>query len=243
MDMVAASLALAGLFVAGIIKGATGLGYASSALPFLVMAVGLRPAMAIVILPVMATNVGVALSAGHFWETARRFQSLYVAMLPGIVIGIWALQQVDQAVAVRVLGAVMALYGILALMRPAWHLPRAWEAPLQVPTGFLNGIVTGLTGAQVMPLFPYMLSLKMNVERTVQAVNLCVLIATSVLGVGLIVGGIMTQELFAYSVLGTVPALAGVAIGNDIRQRLQPEQFRRAALFTLLTLGATMLMR
>ena len=40
-----------GLTIAGVIKGATGLGYASCALPFLVMVLGLKPAMGLVMLP------------------------------------------------------------------------------------------------------------------------------------------------------------------------------------------------
>ena len=42
------ALAGLGLFLAGIVKGATGLGYSSCALPFLVSAIGLKPAMALV---------------------------------------------------------------------------------------------------------------------------------------------------------------------------------------------------
>src|SRR6185436_20590924 len=54
------ALAALGLFLAGVIKGTTGLGYSSCALPFLVSAIGLKPAMALVLIPAMATNVSVA---------------------------------------------------------------------------------------------------------------------------------------------------------------------------------------
>jgi uncharacterized membrane protein YfcA len=72
MDWSLLLMAGLGLFLAGIVKGATGLGYTSCALPFLVSAIGLKPAMALVIIPAMATNVSVAFTAGHFAETAGR---------------------------------------------------------------------------------------------------------------------------------------------------------------------------
>ena len=68
-------LAGLGLFLAGVVKGATGLGYSSCALPFLVSALGLKPAMALVLIPAMATNVTVACSAGHFTEISRRLRA------------------------------------------------------------------------------------------------------------------------------------------------------------------------
>jgi hypothetical protein len=78
MDLSLLWLAGLGLFLAGVVKGATGLGYSSCALPFLVSALGLKPAMALIIVPAMATNVTVAFTAGHFLEIARRFSNLYL---------------------------------------------------------------------------------------------------------------------------------------------------------------------
>src|SRR4051812_28152182 len=43
-----------GLLVAGLIKGSTGLGYSTCALPFLVSAVGLKSAICIVTIPALA---------------------------------------------------------------------------------------------------------------------------------------------------------------------------------------------
>ncbi len=55
-----------GLFVAGVVKGASGLGYSSCALPFLTAAVGLKTAIVLVVIPAMVSNIAVTWSAGHF---------------------------------------------------------------------------------------------------------------------------------------------------------------------------------
>lgn len=243
MDWYAFAFAGVGLALAGVIKGATGLGYASCALPFLVAAIGLKSAMAVVLLPAMATNLGLAFATGHLVETLHRFKRLYVAMLPGIVCGIWLLIWVDQNIATRLLGLVMVSYVVLALTRPSMAIPIGFQRWLQYPTGFLNGVVTGVTGAQVMPLFPYIMGLHLDPSRTVQAINLAVMIASTALGIGLLAAGIMTPGTFILSVIGIGPALVGVAIGNRVRQFLPPDQFRRIVLLTLLVIGILLVIR
>jgi uncharacterized protein len=232
-----------GLVLAGFIKGATGLGFASCALPFLVIAIGLKAAMALVVIPAMATNIGVVVTAGHARETLKRFKWLYLSMIAGVPVGVRILDLIDQGIAVRFLGSILIVYTVLALSRPDFRLSPILAHYMQTPTGFLNGIVTGMTGAQVMPLFPYVMALRLDAARTVQAVNIAVLVGSSLLGVGLAVSGIMTKELFGISLLAAGPALVGVALGNAVRQHLNEVKFRRVAIGTLFIIGFTMLVR
>jgi hypothetical protein len=237
------ALASAGLLFAGIVKGATGLGYASAALPLLVLTVGHGPAMAIVLVPAVATNVSVAVATGHAREIALRFGPLYLAMVPGIAAGVAALRWVDEPTAIAALGLSLISYAALALARPDYCIPLRLHRPLLLPTGFLNGVVTGLTGSQVMPLLPFVLGLRLDSARTVQAMNLAVLVASSVLGIALAFGGLMTPFLLCLSALAVLPALAGVSIGTRIRERLAAETFRTTVLLVLIAMGAGMLVR
>ncbi len=243
MDWSLLWLAGLGLFLAGVVKGATGLGYSSCALPFLVSALGLKPAMALILVPAMATNVTVAFAAGHFVETVRRFANLYIAMLPGIAVGVCLLVWIAQAVAVRTLGIIVILYALMTLVRPQLLMSHVAERVLQIPTGFANGVLTGLTGSQVMPLFPYMMSLNLDPNRMVQAINLAVSIASVFLAVGLFSAGIMTPGLMGASVLAILPALAGVKIGSRIRTHIPASQFRSVVLYVLLATGLLLLVR
>jgi uncharacterized membrane protein YfcA len=243
MDWSLVLVAGSGLFLAGIIKGATGLGYSSCALPFLVSAIGLKPAMALVIVPAMATNVSVAFQAGHFREIATRFSNLYLAMLPGIAVGLYLLIWIAQSLAVRTLGLVIIAYAIFTLFKPQMLMSRASEQLLQVPTGFANGILTGLTGSQVMPLFPYMMALELDPSRMVQAINLAVSLASLVLAVGLLSTGILTHHLVSASVFAIAPALIGVELGTRLRNHIPAGQFRSVVLYALLGTGALLLLR
>ncbi|MBL8566889.1 MAG: sulfite exporter TauE/SafE family protein [Hyphomicrobiaceae bacterium] len=233
----------AGLTLAGVVKGATGLGYASSALPFLVFAVGLRHAMAIVLLPAMATNIAVALFNGHLGETWQAFSRLYFAMLPGILLGIWLLLASEPRHAVLVLGVTIVAYSLFALARPHLSLTPAAARSMQVPVGFLNGVLTGLTGSQVMPLVPYVMALDMDPARSVQAINLGVLLSSAALAVALVASGAVGRELLLASAVAVMPAVAGVEVGRRLRSLIPAEHFRAIVLLVLLASGIGMLAR
>jgi uncharacterized membrane protein YfcA len=237
------AIAIGGLFLAGVLKGATGLGYASCALPFLVVAIGLKPAMALVIIPAMATNIGVAVTTAHLLQTVRTFAGLYVSIVPGVLVGLWLLVWIDQAIAVQVLGVTILGYVTLALAKPNFSLPQRWHAALQVPTGFANGVLSGLTGSQVIPLFPYMMSLHLAPDRMVQAVNLAVLVTSLMLMAGLLSTGLMSWLMLVISITAIVPALLGVSLGVRARGMISEQQFRTAVLAVLGALGLLLLAR
>lgn len=241
--MVSVAIATSGLFVAGVLKGATGLGYASCALPFLVVAIGLKPAMALVVIPALATNIGVAVTTAHLWQTLRTFSQLYVSIVPGVVFGVWLLLWIDQAAATQVLGVTSLGYVALALAQPDFSLPSRWQQILQVPTGFTNGVLSGLTGSQVMPLFPYMMSLHLPAERTVQAVNMAVLVTSLILLMGLLMSGVMSGPMLVLSIIAIAPALFGVWIGVRARRMISERQFRKAVLILIAALGLLLLAR
>ncbi len=243
MEPTTLAIAGTGLFLAGIIKGATGLGYASCALPFLVLAIGLKPAMALVLAPAIATNISLVVTTGHLRETVEKFYPMYFAMVPGIVAGLLLLLWVDQSVAIKVLGVVILCYVLLGLARPAFALEEHLRSPLQAPTGLLNGIVTGLTGSQVVPLLPYVMALQLDPNRTVQAINMGVIISTAVLSVGLYFAGILTMQLAGGSLAAIVPALIGTSIGVRLREAISVARFRQIVLLTLLGIGLVMLLR
>ena len=200
--------------------------------------------MALVLLPAMATNITVAFSAGHFSEIVRRFAPLYSAMVPGIGFGLAILSWLgSSSIAVSILGAAIVGYAAFTLWRPQLALSVRAARILQVPTGFANGVLTGLTGSQVMPLFPYMMALDLDPNRLVQAINLSVMLASIVLAVGLFAMGIMTQPLLAVSALAIVPALLGVEIGRRVRNLIPAAQFRTCVLVVLLLMGLLLIAR
>lgn len=241
MDLVSLSFACAGLFIAGVIKGASGIGYSTAALPFLVLAVGLKPAMALVIAPAIASNLAVMAGSGSIAAVAARFAPFYLATIPGIAAGTVALTLIDASLATMGLGAVTLAYVALALAKPGLRLPARLERPLTVPAGLLNGIVTGLTGSQIMPLMPFMLALGLRPAEQVQAINLAVTVASCVLAMAMLHAGLATMGLLALSLLGILPAVAGVSLGARLRGGISESTFRRVTLYVLAGIAASLI--
>ncbi len=237
------AVAAAAFFFAAFVKGVTGLGFSTTALPLLALALGMREALPLVLAPSIASNLMVMRGAGHFRETVRRFWPLALSALPGVALGVALLVWVEPRLAAAALGLALAGYAVFALARPPLLLPAALERPLQWPAGFLNGAVNGLTGSQVMPLLPYLLALRLDSERFVQAINCVFTLSSLAMALALAEAGLLTGPAAAVSALGLVPVWLGVTLGARIRRRLAPETFRKAVLLLLLALGAVLTVR
>lgn len=237
------ALATAGLLLAGVVKGATGLGYTTCALPFLVHAINLETAMTLVLIPAMATNFAVAISGANATTLARSYARLYVTMLPGIAVGLWLLANIDRRVAVTLLGCSIIGYVGVSLARPNLSLSRSAANALQVPVGLINGLLTGMTGSQVMPLVPYVLAAEHSPDRVVQAINIGVLIASAALLAGMTTAGFARQEIVALSAVAALPAVAGSWLGQRIRRAIAADHLRTAILVVLAFAGLGLIVR
>jgi uncharacterized protein len=105
-----------------------------------------------------------------------------------------------------------------------------------VPVGFLNGLLTGLTGSQVVPLVPYMMALRIGVDQTVQAISLGVLILSLLLGLSLWAAEAAEPELMRASLLAVVPALLGAAAGTRL-QAFLPVAWARSFIVAVIGLS------
>jgi len=147
-------IAIIGLAIAGLVKGATGIGFSTTGLPIIALSIGLDRAMPLVLLPSISSNLSVMLSAGEFRVMLSHYRWLYVALLPGLICGLFLLTRIDTHNAARVLGAIIIAYVAYALIRPGLSVPKTYERWLNAPTGFLNGLLNGLTGSQILPVVP-----------------------------------------------------------------------------------------
>lgn len=228
--------------VAGFVKGLTGLGFSTTALPFLVLALGLHAALPLVIIPSLVSNLLVMRIAGQFLDTLGQFWLLYVAAVPGLLLGLRLLAVIDPGHATAGLGTVLVLYSVLALAQPDLRLPERLARPMSGPVGFITGTLNGLTGSQVMPVLPFLLSLSLETNRFLQASNSFFTLSSIVMGAGLATLGWMTPSTVVISAVGLVPVWLGIQTGTATRQALSPRGFRTAVLVILAMLGVSLLL-
>ncbi|MEM8971536.1 MAG: sulfite exporter TauE/SafE family protein, partial [Pseudomonadota bacterium] len=141
------------------------------------------------------------------------------------------------------LGVVLVAYCLFALANPNLRLAANLEKPLAPIIGFTTGILNGLTGSQVMPVLPYLLSLNLEPNRFVQAINFSFTLSSLVMAAGLTKLGLMTLETATISACGLVLVWAGIKLGTRVRSMLSPELFRAIILVFLMLLGASLAVR
>jgi hypothetical protein len=228
---------------AALVKGITGLGFSTTCLPLLVLAVGLEKAMALVILPSLASNLIVMRAAGHFRETLVRFWPMLAATVPGLLLGLWVLGRAETGALAAVLGGVLVAYCLVGLTGARFALSGGAERRLQPASGFATGLVNGMTGSQILPILPFLLSLNLTPDRFVQAMNVSFTLSSLIMAFGLARLGHLSLESGLVSALGIAVVFAGARIGTRIRRSLSPEIFRKAVLVLLILLGTGLIVQ
>ncbi len=233
----------AAYFIAALVKGVTGLGYSSTSLPILTLAFGLKEALPLVLIPSVASNLVVMVSTPGFRASAQRFWPMILSAAASVFVGLWVLTQIRSESAAAVLGAVLMIYVAFALANARFRLTEARTRKFEPAIGAATGFVNGLTGSQVMPVIPYLLSLDMPRERFVQASNQSFTLSSAAMFVGLGAAGMMTVQVATVSALGLVLVALGVNIGQRISRQLAPQAFRTAVLIVLAALGLGLILR
>ena len=123
-------LVVAGAFlVAGIAKGAIGVGLPPIAIGLMTLALPLSDALAIMTIPTLATNVFQAFYGRRFLALLRRFGTMAVAAVIGVIGAAIFIGKLGSPGTAGWLGLVLVLYALLALF--AWRpvMPRAMCRP------------------------------------------------------------------------------------------------------------------
>jgi len=226
--------------IAGFVKGFSGLGFSTVCVGIMASYLELTTAIPLVVIPSIASCLLVMIEAGHFFEACKRFSLMYMATLPGLVCGLWLLIGAEGVSAKAVLGSVLLMYGAWGLLNPNFSLSSRVASALRVPTGLLTGIIHGLTGAAVMPVAPYLLSLGLRNDLFVQAVNISFVMSSLVIIVGLGSAGYVSFLLLGISIAGILPVALAVKLGTQLRKQASDKQFRFCVLVVLIGLGVNL---
>lgn len=237
-------LVLAIYFLAAVVKGLTGIGFSAVCLALLVVLFDLLTALPLLLIPSVASNLLVMREAGHFRETLDRFRVFFLSQIPGVLLGLCLLNQMDGRLGSSILGSVLMLYGGWMLSAPSFPpISHKLESLLSAPMGMIAGLIHGLTGSQVMPSLPYLLALNLDPQRFIQAINSSFTVSSLILSVGLVQLEIMTTQTVILSLIGLPAVHGGIKIGTYVRRKVAPERFRQMVLISVVVMGGAMIGR
>jgi uncharacterized protein len=237
------SVVAATFVVAGFVKGVTGMGLPTVAMGVLGTLMPPAQAAAMLLLPSFVTNVWQLFAGPGVRMLVKRLWLMMAGIVAGTVGAASFIAGGGGVWAVVGLGAALTLYAAAGLMAWRFSVPVRHERWLSPAVGAVTGVITGGTGVFVVPAVPYLQGLALKKEDLVQALGLSFTVSTIALAIGLAREHAFAVDDLGESMFAVVPALIGMWIGQRVRGRISPENFRRWFFVCLLGLGIQLLAR
>jgi uncharacterized membrane protein YfcA len=240
--LIIAACAAAILF-GGIVKGTLGVGLPLFAVPLMSLMIGSTQAIALVAVPVLASNIWQAWQEASWKATLKRFWPLMLTQAIMTVFAVhWTLsfsvKQMNMLVAFAVVLAVVSM-----LFKPSFSISPEKEKWTGALVGTLSGMLGGVSSLMGPILISYMMSLKLKRDEFVGAISVIYLNAAWPLYAAMYGFGRMEVIDIGYSFLALVPMALGLSTGQKLRHKLSEEAFRKVLLGFLIFVASLLVLR
>lgn len=229
--------------LAGVVKGAIGVGLPTIGMGLMGAWLPIEQAAAILILPALLTNIWQMLNGPALPALLRRLWPMMASLVLGTIVVASLVTTARGGLAAVVLGAILIAYAVFALKGAQFSVsPRA--EPLMGPAmGLMTGMICGASAIFVIPSAPYLQSLTLGKTELVQALGLTAVVSSIGLGLALGLNDALAPWVAIPGAIAVVTAFAGMALGQIARRRISVETFRLWVLVGLMGLGASMIVR
>ena len=224
----------------GFCKGASGISLALISVSLAAIFVDISIAVALMTVPVLIANIWQVGSNKFTSEVWNFHWPLYLAITPGVGIGAKVLTSVDPFLVSGIVGIIVISFAILIYTQPKWKLSTPTARRFSVPTGFIGGLVGGISGF-LPPVLMYMVALKLPKEKFIAAIGIAYLTGVLALMVFLATYNFLTWQIILWSALAALPMFAGQLAGHKARQRIAEKPFHLMVLILMLLSGANLI--
>ncbi|MBH88216.1 MAG: hypothetical protein CMJ12_03550 [Pelagibacterales bacterium] len=224
-------------FLAGFVKGVSGIGLPAISLAFLTMFMGIKLAIALVVMPGLLTNFWQVFGKYKVKKITLRIWPLLIFLFIFSLLGAKVLVN-NSELFTLFLGIILSFYALISLIKKnEIIIPIKYEKLIGAFAGAVGGFFGGSTGTFIFPLALYVYSLKMNKDEFLQTIALVLISASLFLGIALIGNKLWTVELFLYSSYAVLPSFIGMYIGRNLQYIINEVFFRKIFLFILMIIG------
>ncbi len=233
---------LAAYLFGGVVKGIVGIGLPLVLVPLTTQFLELPAAIAILTVPMIATNIGQASEGGDTLAAIRRLVPVLITLIPGIWIGVRLLLGIDRHLMNTILGCTFVILAVLLLCMPRLRLdPRSdwWSGPL---VGLAAGLLGGISAMFGPPMIVWMVGRGTEPDAFVKSMAILAFAGSASLLLALGGSGAMSLPDLLVSACAIVPIQLGMPVGRWLRRRIEPAYFRIGVL-VLLALGGLDLLR
>lgn len=236
-------LGLVTFLVAGTVKGTLGIGLPLVAVPLLATVLDLPTALALMIVPVLASNLLQALQGTTKRATMKRFWPLLLTLIPCTVVAAQFVSSIDLQTGSLVLGVIVVLFSLSQLVQIRLPVSGNQETLLNPIVGAIAGFLGGVSNLFGPPLIMYLVALRLEKDDFVTTIGLLFLVAGVTLYTTLTIVGVVTFENAAASLVAALPVMAGVYLGSRLRGRINQKAFERVLLVVLVAIGLNLIRR
>ena len=135
------------------------------------------------------------------------------------------------------LGILLVIYAVVSLRKFVFTVSRRDEKWVGGIVGLVTGVISAATGVQVIPSMPYFQAIGMEKDELIQALGVFFTIATLVQAFNLSAAGLLNESTALPGVVALACSFTGMAIGQAVRTRLEPDAFRHWFLISMILLG------
>lgn len=234
---------IASFILGGLVKGTLGVGLPLVVVPLLSLALPSPTAIALVSVPVVASNLLQVWQASPGTRQVRRFLPLSVCLVLATIVTV----PMTLAMAPRTLSMLLAGAVLLAVATMTFN-PRLDIAPrherfASAAVGLLSGLLGGVSSLTGPVVITYLTSLRLTREQFVGTVSVIYLFGMAPLYMALAWAGRLGVSELGLSLLACLPVFAGMALGKRLRYTLSEALFRRLLLGFLVLVAVALLLK
>lgn len=230
--VVAAAAALAAL-----VKGTIGMGFPPVATPLIASVVGAQTAVASLAIPGFIQNVAQAWGGRTHLRWSASLLPFLVALTIGALAGAYLLTVLPVRIVMILMGAMVAMYAGLALLKIEPGVPMRWAAAVGGVAGLVAGVLGGATGIFAPVVALYLAALRLEKERFTATVALVLLVGQIPQIAVYAAVGLLDRERLLLSALMMPPVAIGFVAGTAIRSRISQRLFAAVVRWALLLIG------
>ncbi len=230
-------------FLAGVVKGTIGIGFPTTVISLMAQFTDARTAIGLAIIPMVVTNVWQVYRSRQIMWALSNFWVFWATMLVGIAAFTLLASTIPVTLLTLVLGVVIALYAATSLYKPVVKIPPQHDTKAQVVGGVVSGILGGLAGLWAPPIVIYLSARGVTKEQFVAASGVLLLSGSSVLLLGYWQHDLLSTSIMTLSCVLVIPAMAGMVVGERLRNLLTANGFEKVLLWTFLLMGLNLVRR
>ncbi|MEM9578629.1 MAG: sulfite exporter TauE/SafE family protein [Pseudomonadota bacterium] len=229
--------------MAGTIKGVAGIGLPTASIAFMTLFLDPRTAIALVLFPMLGSNLWQMFRGGELMRTAQRYRLFAVVLFLGVGGTAFATQNASDRALLAILGVAILIFVALSWRRLIPPLPDKYDSFAQVGFALIAGVIGGMTAAWGPPMAIYLHAKGVDKDEFIRAIGFLISVGTLPLVIAYAQVGFLSDQLAVISAAMLIPTLMGFTAGELLRRRMSVETFRNALLLLFLVLGVNLIRR